>query len=80
MGTRVVKWFNRDRGYGFISPDDGWKDVFVHSTSIAGTRQGLEEGQRVEFEVTQARRARRPPTSGQSARRSVAFVSYPLPG
>jgi len=53
MATGVVKWFNRDRGYGFISPDDGSKDVFVHSTAIAATGQALEEGQRVEFEVTQ---------------------------
>lgn len=53
MATGVVKWFNRDRGYGFISPDDGGKDVFVHSTGIAEAGQGLDEGQRVEFEVTQ---------------------------
>lgn len=53
MATGVVKWFNSDRGYGFISPEDGSKDVFVHSTAIAGTGQGLKEGQRVEFEVTQ---------------------------
>jgi CspA family cold shock protein len=53
MATGVVKWFNRNRGYGFISPDDGGKDVFVHSTGIAAAGQELEEGQRVEFEVTQ---------------------------
>jgi CspA family cold shock protein len=53
MATGVVKWFNPGKGYGFISPDDDSKDVFVHSTAIAGTGPGLEEGQRVEFEVTQ---------------------------
>jgi CspA family cold shock protein len=53
MATGVVKWFNLGKGYGFISPDDDSKDVFVHSTAIAGTGPGLEEGQRVEFEVTQ---------------------------
>ncbi len=53
MTNGVVKWFNPSRGYGFISPDDGGKDVFVHSTGIAGGGQSLEEGQRVEFELTQ---------------------------
>jgi len=54
MPVGVVKWFNDQRGYGFITPDGGGKDVFVHSSGIQGTGQGsLREGQRVEFELTQ---------------------------
>jgi cold shock protein len=54
MPTGTVKWFNRNRGFGFITLDDDGKDVFVHSSGIEGEgRQDLEEGQRVEFEVIQ---------------------------
>jgi CspA family cold shock protein len=54
MPVGVVKWFNESRGYGFITPDGGGKDVFVHSTAIKGTgHKNLQEGQRVEFEITQ---------------------------
>ena len=56
MATGVVKWFNAEKGYGFISQDDG-PDVFVHFSAI--DMQGyktLEEGQRVEFEVTQGQK------------------------
>ncbi|NUN50223.1 MAG: cold shock domain-containing protein [Candidatus Brocadiae bacterium] len=54
MPTGVVKWFNDQKGYGFIAPDDGGKDVFVHHTAIQmdGFRT-LTEGQKVEFEITQ---------------------------
>jgi cold shock protein len=47
-----VKWFNSEKGYGFIQPDDGSKDVFVHISAIerAGT-QNLNEGQKVSFDV-----------------------------
>lgn len=50
MGT--VKWFNATKGFGFIQPDDGQKDVFVHATALerAGI-QGLREGQKVKFDT-----------------------------
>ena len=51
MVVGTVKWFNTDRGYGFIAPEQG-KDVFVHVSALeAGGLQALTEGQRVEFEV-----------------------------
>jgi len=54
MAQGTVKWFNDDKGYGFISPDGGGADVFVHFNSIEGTGfRGLNEDQRVEFEITQ---------------------------
>ena len=51
-----MKWFNATKGYGFIMPEDGGKDVFVHVTAVqaAGLR-GLNEGQKVDFEVTMER-------------------------
>jgi CspA family cold shock protein len=50
LGT--VKWFSRVKGYGFISPDGGDKDVFVHYSAITGDGyRNLEEGQRVEFSI-----------------------------
>jgi CspA family cold shock protein len=52
----VVKWFSAEKGYGFISREDG-DDVFVHYSAIAGDGfRSLEEGQRVEFEVTEGRK------------------------
>ena len=52
MPTGVVKWFNEAKGYGFISPDDGSRDVFVHFSAIqANGFKKLEEGQKVQFEV-----------------------------
>ena len=51
MATGVVKWFNDSKGYGFITPDEGTKDLFVHFSNIAGDGfKSLTEGARVEFE------------------------------
>lgn len=53
MVQGIVKWFNGQKGYGFITQDDG-QDVFVHYSAINGQGfRSLEEGQRVEFEITQ---------------------------
>ena len=54
MATGTVKWFNAEKGYGFIAPDDGGDDVFAHYSAIAteGFRT-LEENQKVSFEVKQ---------------------------
>ena len=56
MATGTVKWFNADKGYGFIAPDNGGEDVFVHVTAIqrAGL-DGLNKNQKVNFEVETGR-------------------------
>ncbi|MEU3275420.1 cold-shock protein [Saccharomonospora sp. NPDC006951] len=57
MAQGTVKWFNQDKGFGFISPDDGGKDLFVHFSEIKGTGfRNLEENARVEFEAEQGQR------------------------
>jgi cold shock protein len=54
MATGTVKWFSDEKGYGFITPDDGSKDVFVHFSSIVGEGfRSLAEGAKVEYEVTE---------------------------
>lgn len=57
MATGTVKWFNATKGFGFIAPEEGGEDLFVHHSEIqvSGYRE-LIEGQRVEFEVTQGRK------------------------
>ncbi|MDD4051860.1 MAG: cold-shock protein [candidate division Zixibacteria bacterium] len=57
MSKGTVKWFNAEKGFGFITPDDGGEDLFVHHTNIAmeGFRS-LDQGQKVEYEVGQGRK------------------------
>ena len=58
MPTGTVKWYNDQKGFGFIQPDTGGKDVFVHATALeqAGMR-GLQEGQKVSFDVVRDQRS-----------------------
>ena len=54
MSKGTVKWFNDAKGFGFITPEDGGKDLFAHHSEIQGTGiKSLKEGQAVEFDVTQ---------------------------
>jgi CspA family cold shock protein len=57
MATGTVKWFNGTKGYGFIQPDDGGKDVFVHISAVeqAGLRE-LNEGQKITYEIVADKR------------------------
>ncbi|MEV6348936.1 cold-shock protein [Actinoplanes sp. NPDC051851] len=57
MVTGTVKWFNSDKGFGFIAQDGGGADVFAHFSAIAASGfRSLEENQRVEFEITQGQK------------------------
>jgi CspA family cold shock protein len=90
MPQGTVKWFHEDKGYGFITPDDGSEDVFVHHTGIAGSGfKSLDEGERVTYEVVSGRRGLQAEnvskvassSSGSSGRRSFeeqTSLSVPL--
>jgi cold shock protein len=57
MATGTVKWFNDQKGYGFVQPDDGSKDVFVHISAVEGAGlRTLKEGQKVSFELVTDKR------------------------
>ena len=56
MATGIVKWFNPTKGYGFIQPDDGGKDAFVHISAVEGAGMStLREGQKVSFDLSAGR-------------------------
>ena len=59
MPTGTVKWFNATKGYGFIAPDDGGKDVFVHISAVERAGQkSLQEGQQIQYELVEGRNGR----------------------
>ena len=59
MATGTVKWFNTTKGYGFIAPDDGGKDVFVHISAVERSGMtGLADNQKVQFELSEGRDGR----------------------
>ena len=57
MAQGTVKWFSDDKGYGFITPDEGGEDLFVHHSGIAGSGfKSLEEGSKVSYEASQGQK------------------------
>ena len=68
MPTGTVKWFNTTKGYGFISPEDGGKDVFVHISAVQQSgMEGLADNQKVSFEMSEGRDGRMMASNLQSA-------------
>lgn len=56
MATGTVKWFNKDKGFGFIMPDEGGRDIYVQATNVDTPDKDLSDGQRVEFEMSMGRK------------------------
>lgn len=69
MATGTVKWFNSQKGYGFIQPDEGGNDVFVHISAIQRSGlEGLNDGQKITYEIVQDKR------TGKSAADNLTIV------
>jgi CspA family cold shock protein len=83
MATGTVKWFSSEKGYGFITPDEGGDDLFVHFSAIAGSGfKTLDEGAKVSFEVTQGQKGRRQQTfksAGSSEPRLARGANVRMP-
>jgi CspA family cold shock protein len=84
MPQGTVKWFSDEKGFGFIAPEDGSEDVFVHHTGIAGGGfKSLEEGEKVTYEVTQGGKGPQAAnvskgSSGSEPRTTTQYLRVPL--